>query len=125
MSDKVTGVTQQKGVPSWGRKRGLGPSTCQVRFLLGSSSPKRVFKCQFLYVLKYFGKVGLSQLLRVDWLLAWSVLSSQAGASPMEWASWYAQGSQIFKQPLGVWPPSRPGDYLIYSGGLSPCSSVW
>jgi len=36
--------------------------------------------------------VGLSQLLCVDWLLAWNVMSSQAGLSPMEWASCMCSG---------------------------------
>ena len=72
----------QKGVPSWGGKRGSGPSTRPSGEVLAwLLLPKRVFKCQFLYVWKSFCEVGLSQLLCIDWLLAWNVVSSEAGLS--------------------------------------------
>ena len=53
----------QKGVPSWGEKRGSGPSTHPSGEVLAwLLLLKRVFKCQFLYVWKSFCKVGRSQL---------------------------------------------------------------
>jgi len=57
---------------------GYNPSGEVLAFLL---LPKRVFKCQFLYVWKSFCEVGLSQLLCMDWLLVWNVVSSEAGLS--------------------------------------------
>jgi len=69
--------------------------------------------------------VELSQLLCVDWLLAWNVVLSQAGLGPTKQTSWYVLGGgQMFKQTLAARPPSLPGDYLIYNDGLSPFSSV-
>jgi len=56
-----------------GGKRGSGSSTRPAGKVL---LPKRVLKCQLLYVLKFFGEVGLSELLSVDLLLAWKVSSS-------------------------------------------------
>ena len=84
----------QKGVPAWVGKRRSGFSICPSgKVLAWLLLPKRVFKCQFSYIWKSFGEVGLSQLLCVDWLLAWNVVSSQAGPqqfdTPMERASRY------------------------------------
>jgi len=64
--------------------------------------------------------VGLSQLLCVDLLLAWNVAPIYRAGTLV-----CAQEGQMFKQPLAVWSPSHPGDYLIYNDGLSPFSSVW
>jgi len=127
----------QKGVPSWGGKRGSGPSTCPSGEVLAwLLLPKRVFKCQFLYVWKYFCEVGLSQLLCIDWLLAWNVVSSEAGLSSVtrlrsgHLVMWIRGPSVLYpkqslKQSLAGQPPLRPTDHLVYSDGLSPFTVVW
>ena len=117
----------QKGVPAWGGKRHSGPSTRPSgKVLPWLLLPKRLLKCQVLYVWKSFCEVGLSQLLCVDCLLAWNVVSSQVGLlDDRADILVCAQEGQMFKQPLAARPPSHPGDHLIYSGGLSPFSSVW
>jgi len=131
MSDKVRSVTLTKEaslLAGWGGgKRGLGPLTSPSgKVLVWLLLPKIVFKCQFLYVWKSFGKVRLSQLLCVDWLLAWNVTLSQVGLGLTEQASWYVLREAKCLSNLwlhGLW--SRPRDYLVYNGGLSPFSSVW
>jgi len=54
----------------------------QVKFSLGSSS-QREFSSANFYVWKSFCEVGLSQLLCIDWLLVWNVVSSEAGLSSL------------------------------------------
>ena len=123
----------QKGVISWGRKRGSGPSTrpsgeVPAWLLL----PKRVLKCQFLYVQKSFCEVGLSQLLCAHWLLARNIVLSQAGLCSLTrlWSrhlGMFIRGPSVLypKQPLAARPPPYPTDHLIYSDGLSHLTSVW
>jgi len=87
--------------PFLGGKRGSGPLTRPsgdvLTWLL---LPKRVSKCQFWYVWKSLGEVGLSQWFRVDWPLAWRVVSSQAGLGPTERASWYVlRGARCSSKP--------------------------
>jgi len=65
--------------------------------------PKRVFKCQFLYVWKSFGEVGLSQLLCVHWLLAWNDVSSQTGLSSLT-QLWSGYLCMCFQGPSVLYP---------------------
>jgi len=79
---KSEGRLLPKRWPFLGEKRGSGPLTHPVGEVLAwLLLPKRVFKCQFSSVWKSFCEVGLSQLLCIDWLLAWNVVSSEAGLS--------------------------------------------
>jgi len=75
--------------------------------------------------------VGLSQLLCIDWLLAWNVVWSQAGLSSVThlWSGHLGmrfQGPSVLypKQSLAEQPPPCPTYHLIYSDGLSPFTSV-
>jgi len=97
--------------------------------------PKRVFKCQFVYVWKSFCKVGLSQLLCIDWLLVWNVVSSEAGLSSVTRLRSGHLGmcirgpsvlypKQFLKQYLAAQPPQRPTDHWVYSDGLSSLTFV-
>jgi len=120
----------QKGVPSWGGKRGSGSSTHLLgRVLAWLLLQREFFKCQILYLWKSFCEVGLSQLLCVDWLLAWNVVSSQAGLSSLTRGhlGMCSGGPSVFypKQHLAAQPSPLPTDHWIYSDGLSPLTSVW
>ena len=119
-----------------GAKRGSGLSTRPSGEVLAwLLLPKRVFKCQFLYVWKSFCEVRLSQLLCIDWLLAWNVVSVRSGTqqcdTPSERASWYVHPvpsalypKQPLEQSLAAQPPRHPTDHLVYSDGLSPLTFV-
>jgi len=74
--------------------------------------------------------VGLSELLCVDWLLAWNVMSSEAGLSSLTclWSGHLCvciRGPSVLypKQFLAVQTPRCPTDHLVYSDGLSPLTS--
>jgi len=80
--------------------------------------------------------VGLSQLLCIDWLLAWNVVSSEAGLSSVTrlWSGHLDMcirgpsvlyPKQSLKQSLAAQPPQRPTDHLLYSDELSPLTFVW
>jgi len=126
----------KKGVPSWGGKRGSGPSTCPSGEVLAwLLLPKRVFKCQFLNVWKSFCELELSQLLCIDWLLAWNVMSSEAGLSSVtrlrsRHLAMCIRGpsvlypKQSLKQSLAAQPLRCPTDHWVYSDGLSPLTFV-
>ena len=80
---------------------------------------------------KSFGKVRLSQLLCTDWLLAWNVVSSEAGLSSLTriWCrhlGMHCRGPSVLylKQSLAVQPALRPTDHWVYSDGLSHLTSV-
>jgi len=80
--------------------------------------------------------VGLSQLLGIDWLLAWNVVSAEAGLSS---ATRLRSGhlgmcirgpsvlypKQSLKQSLAAQPPWSPADHWVYSDGLSPLTFGW
>jgi len=138
MSDKVRGaILTKKASLLGGGKRGSGLSTRPSGEVLSwLLLPKRVFKCQFLYVWKSFCEVGLSQSLCIDWLLAWNVLSSEAGLSSATrlrsgHLGMCIQGpsvlypKQSLKQSLTAQPPRCLTDHWVYSDGLSPVTFVW
>ena len=67
MSNRLRGMTLTKKVSlPGGGKRGSGPSTCPSGKVFISSAIFYIFDKS----LADLGKVGLSQLLCVDWLLA-------------------------------------------------------
>ena len=81
---QVRGATLTKNASLLGREERFRPSTCLLgRVLTLFLLPKRVFKCQSLYVWKSLCEVGLSQFLCIDWLLAWNVVSPEAGLSSL------------------------------------------
>jgi len=80
---------------------------------------------------KSFCEVGRSQLLCIDWLLAWNLVSSEAGLSSLTrlqsgHLGMRFQGPSVLypKESLAAQPPRRPTDHLVYSDGLSPLTSV-
>jgi len=80
---------------------------------------------------KSFCEVGLSQLLCIYWLLAWNVMSSEAGLSSVTrlWSGHLGmrlQGPSVLypKQSLAVLPLWRPTDHWVYHDGLSPLTFV-
>jgi len=84
---------------------------------------------------KLFCELGLSQLLCIDWLLAWNVMSSEVGLGSLTclWSGhlgMYIRGpsvlypKQSLKQSLAAQPPRGPTDHLVYSDGLSPLTFV-
>jgi len=116
MSDKVRGVTLTKKASLLGRRgevQARGPIH-QVKFSLGSSSQRDFSSANFYMFGKSFGEVGLSQLLCIDWLLAWNVMLSEAGLSLTHLRSGHLgvhfQGSfaLYLKQSLAVQPPRAP-----------------
>jgi len=118
--------------PFLGGKRGSGPLTRPSgEILTWLLLPKRVFKRQFLYVWKSFCEVGLSQLLCIDWLLAWNVVSSEAGLSRVTrlrsgHLGKYIRGpsvlypKQSLKQSLAMQPPQCPTDAGFTMMGYPP-----
>jgi len=85
----------QKGISSWRVKRGSGssarPSGKVLTWLL---LPKRVFKCQFLYVWKIFLWGGTKSIIVYRLALGMECRVIRSGTqqcdTPAEWASWYA-----------------------------------
>jgi len=73
----------------------------------------------------------LSQLLGIDWLLAWNVVSPEVGLSSLT-RLWSRHLGMLFrgpsvlclKQSLAVCPPLHPTDHWVYIDGLSPLTSV-
>ena len=91
---------QKACIPSWGGNRGSGPSTHPSGEVLACLLlPKRVFKCQFLYVWKFFCEVGLSQLWCIDLALGVECRVVRSGTqqcdTPSERASWYVYSGAI------------------------------
>ena len=89
------GDSYQKGVPSWGGKRGSGlltrPSGEVLAWLL---LPKRVFKCQILYVWKIFLRGGTKSITMCRLVLGMECRVVRSGTpqfdTPLERAWWYA-----------------------------------
>ena len=115
-----------------GRRRGSGPLTrLSGKVLTWLLLPIKSFSSADFNVWKSFGEVGLSQLLCVDWLLAWNVMSSEAGLSSLthQWSGhlgvcFWGPSVLYLKQPLAMWPSQHPTDHSVYSDGLSPLTSV-
>jgi len=80
---------------------------------------------------KSFSEMGSSQLLSIDLLLAWNVMSSAAGLSSLTrlWSGhlgmpFWGPSVLYLKQSLAVQPPLHPTVHFVYSDGLSPLTSV-
>jgi len=77
---------------------------------------------------KSFCKVGLNQLLCIDWLLAWNGMSSEAGLSSLTrlWSRHLGPGAicSLSEAISGCTASTTPADHLVYSDGLSPLTFV-
>jgi len=117
MSDKVRGATLTKkaSVLGGGREVQAHQPIRQIKFLLGSSSQRKFSSANFYMFGKYFCEVGLSQLLCVDWLLAWNVVLSEVGLHSLTHLRSGHLGMRIGgpsvlypKQPLATQPSTAP-----------------
>ena len=121
-----------KGVPSWGRKRGSGPSTClSGKVLAWILLPKRVFKCQFFIYLKMFLPSGTKSIIMCRLALGMEscVVTSRTQQlnTPLERASWYMlrQPSVFYlKRPLTAWTLSHPREQESFKIKTEKLSSL-